>query len=75
MTVDWKCIKYAQEELCIHKRIGSNEFKNAWIRHFGRPTSKADEMFLKVGIDDFFEDYMTSKALNVSEYFKEISED
>jgi hypothetical protein len=31
-------------------------------------------MFLKVGIDDFFEDYMTSKEPNVAEYFRKISE-
>lgn len=74
MPVDWKCIRYAQKELCIHKAITLQEFKVAWVKHFGQPTNKSDEMFLKVGVDSFFEDYMTSTTPTLELYFKEISE-
>ena len=73
MPVDWKCIRYAQKELCIHKAITLDEFRDAWVKHFGSPTNDSDKMFLKVGIDSFYEDYMTSTTPTLELYFKGIS--
>ena len=70
--VDWKCIRYSQKELCIRKRIGLDEFRKGWIRAFGEPQSDADRRFLQEGIKDFYEDYLTSDAPDLSSYFKSI---
>ena len=75
MPVDWECIRYAQKEMCICKSITLSEFRDAWIKHFGPATNKSDEMFLKVGIQSFYEDYMTSTTPTLELYFKEISEE
>ena len=75
MKVDWKCIRYAQKELCIKKRMSLDEFRNAWIKYFGEPQSDQDRWFLQYGIRDFYEDYMTSTYKNVYDYFKSIESD
>lgn len=68
--IDWKCIRYAQKELCIKKAIGLDKFKEIWVKTFGEPTSDSDRKFLQTGIKDFYEDYLTSDAPDVASYLK-----
>jgi|GEM_PF-3892822 len=70
--VDWKCIRYAQKELCIKKRIRLDEFRKAWVKRFGEPSSDSDRRFLEQGIKDFYEDYLTSGELDLQGYFQSI---
>ena len=74
MSIDWKTIKYAQKKLRIRKKLTPEEFKEKWIEYFGKPQTDQEKLFLKTGIWDFYEDYMTSLFLNVKQYFKYIAE-
>ena len=75
VEVDWRCIKYAQKKLCIKKHITLDEFRAAWVKFFGQPQNEQDRRFLREGIKDFYEDYLTSTVKNIYEYFKTIVEE
>ena len=73
--IDWKCIRYAQKELCIRKRISFSKFKEEWVKFFGPPRDEHDRKFLEgSGIEAFYEDYLTSTEPDLETYFKKISE-
>ncbi|MFH1546879.1 MAG: hypothetical protein ABIC57_00155 [bacterium] len=77
MAIDFKCVRYAQKGLCvIRTKISITEFIESWIKEFGDGKTESDKRFLDRGggIEDFYEDYLTSGISTLKEYFKRITE-
>jgi hypothetical protein len=61
-----------QEGMSVAPYIDLDEFRVLWVAAHGVPSTSEEEDFLKRGIRDFWDDYLTS-GQNIQDYFKTIS--